>query len=174
MSNTSGWASTSPQNHTPPSASSHDLDRLDRKILSVLQADGRIATVDLADKVGLSPTATTERVKRLTRDGYIIGYSAKLDPIKLGLSLLVFIELTLDRTTADVFERFDSAVRRAPEVLECHLVAGGFDYLIKTRVPDMAHYRRFLGEVILTLPGVRATHTYAVMEEIKNGGALPL
>ena len=167
-------SSSPPAAHTPALASSHDLDRLDRKILSVLQSDGRIATVDLADKVGLSPTATTERVKRLTRDGYITGYGAKLDPIKLGLSLLVFIELTLDRTTADVFERFDSAVRRAPEVLECHLVAGGFDYLIKTRVPDMAHYRRFLGEVILTLPGVRATHTYAVMEEIKHGGALPL
>lgn len=161
-------------NQTSMSAPSNDLDRLDRKILTVLQQDGRIATVELADRVGLSPTATTERVKRLTRDGFIVGYGAKLDPVKLGLSLLVFIELTLDRTTSDVFEKFDAAVRRAPEVLECHLVAGGFDYLIKTRVPDMAHYRRFLGEVLLTLPGVRATHTYAVMEEIKTSGALPL
>ena len=161
-------------NQTSMSAPSNDLDRLDRKILTVLQQDGRIATVELADRVGLSPTATTERVKRLTRDGFIVGYGAKFDPVKLGLSLLVFIELTLDRTTSDVFEKFDAAVRRAPEVLECHLVAGGFDYLIKTRVPDMAHYRRFLGEVLLTLPGVRATHTYAVMEEIKTSGALPL
>lgn len=161
-------------NQNSISAASNELDRLDRKILTVLQQDGRIATVELADRVGLSPTATTERVKRLTRDGFIIGYGAKLDPVKLGLSLLVFIELTLDRTTTDVFEKFDAAVRRAPEVLECHLVAGGFDYLLKTRVPDMAHYRRFLGEVLLTLPGVRATHTYAVMEEIKTSGALPL
>ncbi len=152
----------------------NDLDRLDRKILTVLQQDGRVATVELADRVGLSPTATTERVKRLTREGFIVGYGARLDPVKLGLSLLVFIELTLDRTTTDVFEKFDAAVRRAPEVLECHLVAGGFDYLIKTRVPDMAHYRRFLGDVLLTLPGVRATHTYAVMEEIKTSGAFPL
>ena len=161
-------------NQNSISAASNELDRLDRKILTVLQQDGRIATVELADRVGLSPTATTERVKRLTRDGFIIGYGAKLDPVKLGLSLLVFIELTLDRTTTDVFEKFDAAVRRAPEVLECHLVAGGFDYLLKTRVPDMAHYRSFLGEVLLTLPGVRATHTYAVMEEIKTSGALPL
>ena len=161
-------------NQNSISAASNELDRLDRKILTVLQQDGRIATVELADRVGLSPTATTERVKRLTRDGFIVGYGAKLDPVKLGLSLLVFIELTLDRTTTDVFEKFDAAVRRAPEVLECHLVAGGFDYLLKTRVPDMAHYRRFLGEVLLTLPGVRATHTYAVMEEIKTSGALPL
>ena len=161
-------------NQNSISAASNELDRLDRKILTVLQQDGRIATVELSDRVGLSPTATTERVKRLTRDGFIIGYGAKLDPVKLGLSLLVFIELTLDRTTTDVFEKFDAAVRRAPEVLECHLVAGGFDYLLKTRVPDMAHYRRFLGEVLLTLPGVRATHTYAVMEEIKTSGALPL
>ncbi len=150
------------------------LDRLDRRILSILQEDGRISTVDLAERIHLSPTATTERVKRLTRDGFIAGYGARLDPIKLGLSLLVFIELSLDHTTKDIFEKFDAAARRAPEVLECHLVAGGFDYLIKARVPDMAHYRRFLGDVLLGLPGVRETRTYAVMEEVKSEGLLPL
>lgn len=150
------------------------LDKVDRRILRLLQNDGRVSHVHLAEKVGLSPTAATERVKRLTREGLIAGYSARLDPVKLGLELLVFVEVTLDRTTADVFEKFGDAARRAPEVLECHLVAGGFDYLVKARVPDMAHYRRFLGEVLLTLPGVRATHTYPVMEEVKAEAGLPV
>lgn len=151
-----------------------NLDALDRKLLSVLQEDGRIAVVDLADRIGLSPTATTERIKRLTRDGYILGYGARLNAALLGRGLLVFIEVKLDRTTPDVFERFADAVARAPEVLECHMVAGGFDYLIKTRVANMAAYRRFLGEVLLSLPGVRETHTFAVMEEVKNTTALPV
>jgi Lrp/AsnC family leucine-responsive transcriptional regulator len=150
------------------------IDRLDRRLLEALQADGRIAIVDLAEKVGLSPTATTERVKRLTRDGYILGYAARLNPDRLGRGLLVFIEVKLDRTTPDVFERFAQAVRRAPEVLECHMVAGGFDYLVKTRVADMTAYRHFLSDVLLSLPGVRETHTYAVMEEVKSTAALPL
>lgn len=151
-----------------------DLDILDRKLLGVLQQDGRLPVVELAERIGLSPTATTERVKRLTRDGYILGYSARLDPDKLGRGLLVFIEVKLDRTTPEVFERFAAAVARAPEVLECHMVAGGFDYLVKTRVADMSAYRRFLGDVLLSLPGVRETHTYAVMEEVKNTAALPV
>lgn len=150
------------------------LDQLDRKLLAVLQEDGRIALVDLAERIGLSPTATTERVKRLTRDGFILGYGARLNPDRLGRGLLVFIEVKLDRTTPDIFERFAKAVGRAPEVLECHMVAGGFDYLIKTRVADMAAYRHFLGEVLLSLPGVRETHTFAVMEEVKNTTSLPV
>jgi Lrp/AsnC family leucine-responsive transcriptional regulator len=150
------------------------LDRSDRRLLTILQEDGRISIVDLADRVGLSPTATTERVKRLTRDGYITGYGARLDPEKLGRGLLVFIEVKLDRTTPDVFERFSQAVAKAPEVLECHMVAGGFDYLVKTRIADMSAYRSFLGEVLLSLPGVRETHTFAVMEEVKSTTALPL
>jgi Lrp/AsnC family leucine-responsive transcriptional regulator len=153
---------------------SGDLDQLDRKVLTVLQDDGRVSVVDLAERIGLSPTATTERVKRLTRDGYILGYGARLNADLLGRGLLVFIEVKLDRTTPDVFERFAQAVAYAPEVLECHMVAGGFDYLIKTRVADMAAYRRFLGEVLLSLPGVRETHTFAVMEEVKNTSALPV
>src|SRR3954454_13905042 len=142
-----------------------EIDRIDRRILSVLQADGRMATVELAERVGLSPTSTSERLKRLQRDGYIAGFRAQLDPHRLGLELLVFVEVSLDKTTPDVFERFAAAVRRAPEVLECHMVAGGFDYLIKTRVENMPAYRRFLGDVLLSLPGVKETRTYAVMEE---------
>jgi len=150
------------------------IDRTDKRILAVLQADGRITTVELAERIGLSPTATSERLKRLTREGYITGYGARLDPRKLGLELMVFVEVSLDKTTPDIFERFAEAVRRAPEVLECHMVAGGFDYLVKTRVADMAAYRRFLGDVLLSLPGVTETRTYAVMEEVKSDGALPV
>ena len=151
-----------------------DLDRLDRKILKLLQEDGRITTVDLAEKVGLSPTAASERVKRLWRDGFVLSFRAMLDPKKLGRGLLVFIEVTLDKTTPDVFARFAEAVKRAPEVLECHMVAGGFDYLVKTRVEDMAAYRSFLGDVLLALPGVKESRTFAVMEEVKSDGALPV
>jgi Lrp/AsnC family leucine-responsive transcriptional regulator len=151
-----------------------DIDRTDRRILKLLQADGRISAVELADKVGLSPTSTSERMKRLQRDGYIAGFGARLDPHRLGLGLLVFVEVSLDKTTPDVFEKFAAAVKRAPEVLECHMVAGGFDYLVKTRVADMAAYRRFLGEILLSLPGVKETRTYAVMEEVKSEGMLPV
>lgn len=151
-----------------------ELDRADLKILRVLQIDGRISTVALAENVGLSPTATTERVKRLTREGYIKGYHASLDPALLGRALLVFIEVTLDKTTPDVFAKFAIAVRASREVLECHLVAGGFDYLIKTRVRDMEAYRNLLTQTILSLPGVKESRSYAVMEEVKNELSLPL
>ena len=144
-----------------------EIDSIDRRILRVLQADGRISNLKLADAVHLSLTAVLERVKRLTRDGYILGYEARLNPVLLGAGLLVFIEILLDRTVHDVMDSFRAAVQVRPEILECHLVAGGFDYLLKTRVADMAAYREFIGTVIWTLPGVRETRTYAVMEEVK-------
>lgn len=150
------------------------LDRADLKILRALQRDGRLSTVALAEAVGLSPTATTERVKRLTRDGYIKGYHAVLDPGMLDRSLLVFVEVTLDKTTPDVFARFAVAVRASREILECHLVAGGFDYLIKTRVKDMEAYRNLLTLTILALPGVKESRSYAVMEEVKAELMLPI
>ena len=150
------------------------MDVPDLRILEILQADGRITTADLADKLGLSPTATGERVRRLARDGVIQGYGARLDPHRLGLDLLVFVEVSLDKTTPEAFERFARAVRLAPEVLECHMVAGGFDYLVKARIADMAAYRRFLGDALVSLPGVRETRTYAVIEEVKVDGPLPL
>ena len=151
-----------------------ELDRIDRKILSILQEDGRIANVELAERIGLSPTSIGERLKRLQREGFVEGYGARLNPHRLGLGLLVFVEVLLDKTTPDVFEKFAEAVRRAPQVLECHMVAGGFDYLVKTRVADMAAYRGFLGDTLLSLPGVKETRTYAVMEEVKTDGPLPL
>ena len=151
-----------------------DLDKIDARILRALQADGRISNLKLAETVHLSPTAVLERVKRLTRDGFILGYEARLNPDKLGAGLLVFIEVVLDRTTHDAMGIFKAAVQVRPEILECHLVAGGFDYLIKTRVADMQAYREFVGSVIWALPGVRETRTYAVMEEVKNSTRLPL
>jgi Lrp/AsnC family transcriptional regulator, leucine-responsive regulatory protein len=150
------------------------LDRLDRAILRALQSDGRLTTRALADKINLSHTAATERVKRLTRDGFIEGYVARLAPEKLGRGLLVFVEIKLDHTSPETFAAFADAVRPHPDIMECHMVAGGFDYLIKARVRDMAAYRVFLSETILSLPGIRETHTYAVMEEVKNSRQLPI
>ncbi|QNP59811.1 Lrp/AsnC ligand binding domain-containing protein [Paenacidovorax monticola] len=151
-----------------------DLDRIDRKILSILQQDGRIANLKLAESVALSPTAVLARVQRLTRDGYILGYEARLNPLKLGAGMLVFVEVLLDRTTPNVFEQFKAAVQVRPEIMECHMVAGGFDYLLKTRQADMNAYREFAGAVLWQLPGVRETRTYAVMEEVKHSTHLYL
>lgn len=151
-----------------------DLDRTDRRILQQLQEDGRISNLKLAEAVSLSPTAVLARVQRLTRDGYIQGYEARLDPKLLGAGMLVFVEVLLDRTTPNVFDQFRAAVQVHPEILECHMVAGGFDYLIKTRVADMEAYRSFAGTVLWQLPGVRETRTYAVMEEVKNSTRLPI
>jgi Lrp/AsnC family transcriptional regulator, leucine-responsive regulatory protein len=152
----------------------YPLDTIDRRILRELQADGRITNLKLAEAVHLSPTAVLERVKRLTRDGVILGYEARLNPALLGAGLMVFIEVLLDRTLPDVLNNFRAAVQVRPEILECHLVAGGFDYLLKTRVADMTAYRALLGDSIWSLPGVRETRTYAVMEEVKNTTALAI
>ena len=151
-----------------------EIDRLDRRILDVLQRDGRTSNLKLAEAVALSPTAVLARVQRLTRDGYILGYEARLNPLQLGAAMMVFVEVLLDRTTPNVFEAFKAAVQVHPEIMECHMVAGGFDYLLKTRMADMPAYRHFAGTVLWQLPGVRETRTYAVMEEVKNSTHLPL
>jgi Lrp/AsnC family leucine-responsive transcriptional regulator len=151
-----------------------ELDRIDIRILQTLQADGRMANLKLAETVGLSATAVLARVQKLTRDGYIMGYEARLNPLKLGGGLLVFVEVMLDRTSSNVFDQFKAAVQARPEIMECHMVAGGFDYLLKTRTADMNAYRQFAGSVLWQLPGVRETRTYAVMEEVKNSTHLHL
>lgn len=157
-----------------PPAPRRSLDRIDRRILRALQDDGRISNVDLARKVGLSPTPCLERVRRLEADGFIRGYAARLDAAKLGMGLLVYVQVTLDRTTTTIFDRFRQGVLGIPEVLECHMVAGGFDYLLKLRVPDMAAYRAVLGDRLGKLPGLLQTHSYFVMEEIKDNPAIPV
>ena len=151
-----------------------DLDRLDLRILQALQQDGRTTNLKLAETVALSPTAVLARVQRLTREGYILGYEARLNPLKLGAGMLVFVEVLLDRTTPNVFDQFKAAVQVHPEIMECHMVAGGFDYLLKTRSADMNTYRVFAGNVLWQLPGVRETRTYAVMEEVKHTNHLYL
>jgi Lrp/AsnC family leucine-responsive transcriptional regulator len=155
-------------------ATLNDLDRTDLKILRCLQDDGRISNLKLAQEVALSPTAVLARVQRLSKEGFILGYEARLNPLKLGAGMMVFVEVLLDRTTPNVFEAFKAAVQVRAEIMECHMVAGGFDYLLKTRMADMAAYRAFAGTVLWQLPGVRETRTYAVMEEIKNTTRLPL
>lgn len=152
----------------------HQLDKQDLKILELLQQDGRIANTKLAEAVALSPTAALARVQRLTRGGYILGYEARLNPAKLKAGMLVFVEVLLDRTTPNVFEEFKLALQDRREVMECHMVAGGFDYLLKTRHEDMAAYRDFAGRVLWKLPGIRETRTFAVMEEVKSSMALDL
>jgi Lrp/AsnC family leucine-responsive transcriptional regulator len=150
------------------------LDQIDRRILRELQANGRLTNTELSERVHLSATATNERVKRLTRDGFIVGYTALLSPEKLGRALLLFVEVKLERTTPDVFDAFAAAIRRTPDVLECHLIAGGFDYLVKARVADMSAYRQFLSDLLTAVPGIRETRTYTVMEEVKDTTNLPI
>ena len=128
----------------------------------------------LAQRCGISPAACFDRVKRLRASGVIRGYTALLDPEQLDRAMLIFIEVLLDRTTTDVFQAFADHVRKLPEVLECHMVAGGFDYLLKVRVADMAAYRSFLGDTLVAMPGIRETRTYAVLEEVKATSHLPV
>ncbi|KZN33200.1 leucine-responsive transcriptional regulator Lrp [Pseudoalteromonas luteoviolacea] len=144
------------------------LDRTDRKILVELQKDGRISNVELAKRIGLSATPCLERVKKLEREGFIKGYKAVVDPVKLGQGLLVFVEVTINKNSPDVFERFNEAVKQHDEIIECHLVSGNFDFLLKTRVTDMSEYRGVLGEILLKLPNINESRTYVVMEEVKG------
>lgn len=150
------------------------LDRIDLRILQTLQEDARVTNLRLSEMVGLSPTAVLARVQRLSKEGYILGYEARLNPLKLGQGMLVFVEVLLDKTTPNVFDAFRAAVQVRDEIMECHMVAGGFDYLLKLRLSDMASYRDFAGQVLWQLPGVRETRTYAVMEEVKNSNRLAL
>ena len=151
-----------------------DLDAIDWRILQVLQNDGRIRNARLAREVGLSPSSCLERVRRLERRKYILGYRAMLNPQKLGAGLLVYVEIRLTRTSAGLYASFRQKVLDMPEVQECHLISGDFDYLIKARLPDMQAYRTFLGETLLMLPGVAASRTFVVMEEVKETCALAL
>ncbi len=150
------------------------LDQIDRNILRVLQNDGRITNQDLAAQAGISASACFDRLRKLRDQGYVSGFVALLDPQKLDRALLVFIEVMLDRTSNNVFEHFAAEVQNMPEILECHMVAGGFDYLLKARVENMAAYRAFLGNSLTHLTGIRETRTFAVLEEVKYTTALPI
>jgi Lrp/AsnC family leucine-responsive transcriptional regulator len=144
------------------------LDAIDEQLLARLQQDGRAPVAQLAREVHLSVTPCLERVRRLEASGLIRGYHAELDAQRLGQQLLAYLEVSLDRTTPDVFDHFRSAMQALEMVQECHMVAGGFDYLLKLRVRDMQEFRRVLGDEIAAIRGVQQTHTYFVMEEVKN------
>ncbi|EPJ44665.1 MAG: transcriptional Regulator, AsnC family protein [Osedax symbiont Rs1] len=150
------------------------LDRIDRNILRILQNDGRISYTELADNVGLSTTPCIERVRRLEKEKFIEGYYAKLNPSALGFDMLVFVEIALSYQSPDAFETFNQAVKLLPYIQECHLVSGDSDYLLKARIRDMSEYRALLGEMLLTLPGVKNSKSYIVMEEVKEAVGLPI
>lgn len=146
------------------------LDRYDQAILSSLAADGRMSIADLARKIGLSKSPTQARVKRLEEAGIITGYRAMLDPVRLGLAHVAFVEVRLSDTRERALQAFNTAVRALPEVEECHMMASSFDYLLKVRTSDITDYRQALGERISALPHVASTSTYVAMEAVKDTG----
>jgi Lrp/AsnC family transcriptional regulator, leucine-responsive regulatory protein len=150
------------------------LDNVDLQILDHLQRDGRLPVVELSKRVNLSPTPCTLRMRKLEEDGIIKGYHARLDPVAMGQALMVFVTVKLRSTDEATLEKFNAAVKPIKPILECHMVGGGFDYLLKIRVRDMAEYREILGGVIGTLPMVEGTHSYFVMEDVKDSTVLPI
>ncbi|MBA6338560.1 MULTISPECIES: leucine-responsive transcriptional regulator Lrp [unclassified Colwellia] len=156
------------------SSQSKSIDRIDRNILVELQKNARISNIELSKRVGLSPTPCLERVKRLEKEKYIKGYQAILNPQKLEAALLVLVEITLTKTSPDVFDDFSRAVHDLDVIQECHLVSGNFDFLLKTRVADMVAYRELLGDTLLRLPSVSESRSYVVMEEVKSTNFLPI
>ncbi len=146
-----------------------ELDQFDRKILEILAQDGRISITDLAAKVGLSKTPCQLRFRRLVNDGYIEGFRAVLNPSKMQLDHIAFVEVKLSNTSEDVLKSFNAAVKKIREVEECHMIAGRFDYLLKIRTRDIGRYRRVLGDRISTLPHVASTSTNVAMETVKEG-----
>ncbi len=145
-------------------------DKIDSRILHVLQRDGRISNLKLAEQVNLSPSAVLERVKRLKREGYILGYQARLSREKLGMEVVAFVEVQLERMNFEVMERFEAAVRERPAILECHMIAGTFDYLLKVLVSDMHACRDLVDSEISKLPGVREARTHAGVEQGEPAG----
>lgn len=149
-----------------------DLDRIDRNILKILQQDGRISNVALSRRVNLSPTPCLERVRRLEKAGYITGYMARLSPEKLGADFVTFMTVQLNRTSNDAFERFADEIRRIEEVEECHMVGGGFDYILKIRTRSMEAFRALMGHAVFSMAEVYQTHSYFVMEQVKDSPAI--
>ena len=145
-----------------------ELDRIDLKILDILQREGRLPITELSERIGLSASPCTERVRRLERSGVIAGYHARVDPHALGRSLLVFVELTLSTKSEEIFANVKRELQLMPEVLECHLVSGGFDYLVKARLGQMNDYRQLLGKMLKKIPVPAQSHSYVVMEEVKE------
>lgn len=150
-----------------------ELDRIDRKILRALQENGRLANADLAKLVDASPATCHRRTQRLFAEGAISGVRAMVSPQAVDRGALVMVGVVLDRSTPESFAAFEAAVAALPFVLDCHLVAGDFDYFLKIRVSDMADFNRLHGTRLIALPGVRQTRTFFVMKEVVDNAPLP-
>ena len=151
----------------------NDMDRIDRNILRVLQVEGRLTNAELAERVHVSPATCHRRTQRLFDEGYINGVRARINPDPVGLGALVQVGVVLDRSTPESFAAFEKAVVGIPAVLDCNLVAGDFDYLLKIRVRDMVDFNKLHAQQLIALPGVRQTRTFFVMKEVKNDAPLP-
>ncbi|GAA6207137.1 Lrp/AsnC ligand binding domain-containing protein [Cognatishimia sp. WU-CL00825] len=147
-----------------------EVDSFDRKILDVLARNGRTSITDLAKEVGLSKSPTQARLRRLESEGVITGYCAQLDPIRLGLDHVAFVEVKLTDTREAALAAFNAAILEVPEIEQAHMIASHFDYLLKVRVTNMAAYRAVLGEKISALPHVASTSTYVAMQSVKESG----
>ena len=154
-------------------SSVEDLDRIDLKILRALQSEGRLSNADLAERVNVSAATCHRRTQRLFEAGNITGVRAEVAPATVGLGTLVMVGVVLDRSTPESFGAFEGAVMEMKEVLDCNLVAGDFDYLLKIRVRDMADFNKLHGQKLIALPGVRQTRTFFVMKEVKENARLP-
>jgi Lrp/AsnC family leucine-responsive transcriptional regulator len=151
-----------------------ELDRIDRAILAALSRNARLSVTELGQKVGLSKTPVAARLRRLEAEGVITGYRAELSARRLGLDHVAFLEIRLSDTREKALAAFNAAIREIPEVEECHMIAGGFDYLVKVRTSDIGDYRRVLGESISRLPHVASTSTYVSMESVRDRGVTQL
>ncbi len=150
------------------------LDETDLAILDQLQHDARLSVTEMSKRVNLSPTPCTLRMRRLETDGIIQGYHARISPAALNAALLVFVTVKLRATDEATLATFNTAVKPVQQILECHMTGGGFDYLLKIRVKDMGEYREILGGIIGQLPMVEGTHSYFVMEEVKETNLLAI
>lgn len=154
-------------------SSTEDFDRIDLKILRALQSEGRLSNADLAERVNVSAATCHRRTQRLFEERHITGVRAEVAPAAVGLGALVMVGVVLDRSTPESFGAFEGAVMEMKEVLDCNLVAGDFDYLLKIRVRDMADFNKLHGQKLIALPGVRQTRTFFVMKEVKENARLP-
>ena len=156
--------------HNEAATLMYTLDKIDHALLRQLQQNARISVTELASRIGLTKTPCQIRMKRLENLGYIVGYVALLDPSKLGQNHIAFVQVTMNDTSSKALQAFNDAMRKIPAIEQCHMIAGGFDYLLKVRTADMSAFRHVLGEQISTLDNVVQTSTFVAMENIKDPG----
>lgn len=150
------------------------LDAIDVQILKLLQKDGRVTNQALAKQVHLSPTPCLERVRRLEREGFIQGYQAIVQADQVGYPMLIYAFVHFDRSVDDAYGKFRKGIAMIDEIVECHMITGDVDFIMKIRTADIAAFRQLLEEKILKLPGVRITHSYVSMGEVKKGASVPI